>query len=69
LSKAHGLINRFSEDIDITAFREDLNQAASVEDLEALTGKKRKAKLDAKSRCLPGLGGRSSAGRRRRAAG
>ena len=47
LSKAHGLINRFSEDIDITAFREDLNQAASVEDLEALTGKKRKAKLDA----------------------
>jgi hypothetical protein len=40
LSKAHGLINRFSEEIDITAFRKDLNQAASVEDLEALTGKK-----------------------------
>jgi hypothetical protein len=47
LSKGYGLINRFSEDIDITAFREDLHQAASVEDLEALTGKKRKAKLDA----------------------
>ena len=47
LSKAYGLIRRFSEDIDITVFREDLNQAASVEDLERLTGKKRKAKLDA----------------------
>lgn len=47
LSKGYGLINRFSEDIDITAFREDLNQAASVEDLEALSGKKRQAKLDA----------------------
>jgi len=47
LSKAYGLINRFSEDIDITAFREDLNQAATVEELEALSGKKRNAKLDA----------------------
>lgn len=47
LSKGYGLIQRFSEDIDITVFREDLNQAASVEDLEALTGKKRKARLDA----------------------
>lgn len=47
LSKAYGLINRFSEDIDITAFREDLNQAATVEELEALSGKKRSAKLDA----------------------
>lgn len=47
LSKAYGLINRFSEDIDITAFRGDLNQAATVEELEALSGKKRSAKLDA----------------------
>lgn len=47
LSKAHGLIQRFSEDIDITVFREDLNQAASVEDLEQMSGKTRKAKLDA----------------------
>lgn len=47
LSKAYALIERFSEDIDITVFREDLNQAASVEDLEALSGKQRKAKLDA----------------------
>jgi predicted nucleotidyltransferase component of viral defense system len=37
LSKGYGLINRFSEDIDITAFREDLKRAASAEELEALT--------------------------------
>lgn len=47
LSKAYGLIQRFSEDIDVTVFRDDLNQAASVEELEALSNKKRKAKLDA----------------------
>ena len=45
LSKAHGLINRFSEDIDITVFREDLGQATSVQDLEALSGNQKKAKL------------------------
>jgi hypothetical protein len=47
LSKAYGLIRRFSEDIDITVFREDLKEPASVEALEGLSGKKRKAKLDA----------------------
>jgi hypothetical protein len=47
LSKAHGLIRRFSENIDITVFREDLKQAASIEDMEKLSGKKRRAKLDA----------------------
>ena len=47
LSKGYGLINRFSEDIDITAFREDLKQAASAEELEGLSGKKRKERLDA----------------------
>lgn len=47
LSKGYGLISRFSEDIDITVFRNDLGQAASVEELEALSGKKRRAKLDA----------------------
>jgi len=47
LSKGYGLIDRFSEDIDITAFREDLNQAISAEELEALSGNKRRAKLDA----------------------
>jgi hypothetical protein len=47
LSKAFGLIRRFSEDIDVTVFRDDLGQAASVEELQALSGKKRQARLDA----------------------
>jgi hypothetical protein len=47
LSKAFGLISRFSEDIDITIFRDDLGQGANVEDLEALSGKKRRVRLDA----------------------
>lgn len=47
LSKAYGLIRRFSEDIDITVFRDDLHEPASVEELEALSNKKRRAKLDA----------------------
>lgn len=47
LSKAYGLIERFSEDIDVTVFRDDLEQAASVEELETLSGKKRRPRLDA----------------------
>lgn len=47
LSKAFGLISRFSEDIDITVFRDDLGQGAHAADLEALSGKKRRARLDA----------------------
>lgn len=47
LSKAFGLISRFSEDIDITVFREDLGQGAEVADLDALSGKKRRARLEA----------------------
>jgi len=47
LSKGYGLISRFSEDIDITVFRADLGQEASVRELEAMSGKKRRAKLDA----------------------
>lgn len=47
LSKAYSLIERFSEDIDVTVFRDDLNEAASVEELEALSNKKRRARLDA----------------------
>ena len=47
LSKAFGLIQRFSEDIDITVFREDLDAPASIGDLEALSNKKRRARLDA----------------------
>ena len=44
LSKAYGLIHRFSEDIDVTVFREDLGHAATP---EALSGKKRKAAIEA----------------------
>lgn len=47
LSKAYGLIARFSEDIDITVFRDDIGQAATVDELEALSGKKRAGRLDA----------------------
>jgi predicted nucleotidyltransferase component of viral defense system len=46
MSKAHGLISRFSEDIDITVFREDLGRATSVRELEAMSRKKRQARLD-----------------------
>jgi Nucleotidyl transferase AbiEii toxin, Type IV TA system len=47
LSRGHGLISRFSEDIDITVFREDLQQSATVEELEKLGTKARGRKLDA----------------------
>lgn len=47
LSKGFGLIRRFSEDIDVTVFRDDLGEAHSVEDLQKLSGKKREAALDA----------------------
>ena len=58
LSKAFELISRFSEDIDITVFREDIGEAASIEMLEALSGKKRQAKLEAiKQACQHYIGG------------
>ena len=47
LSKGYSLIERFSEDIDITVFREDIGQPATVEELEALSSKKRNYRLDA----------------------
>jgi len=47
LSKGYGLIARFSEDIDITVFREDIGEAATVAELEALSGKRRAARLEA----------------------
>lgn len=47
LSKAFGLISRFSEDIDITVFRDDLGQEVDVAELDSLSGKKRRARLDA----------------------
>lgn len=47
LSKGFGLINRFSEDIDVTVFRDDIGEPATIEELDTLSGKKRKARLDA----------------------
>lgn len=47
LSKGFGLIRRFSEDIDVTVFRNDLGEAVTIEQLEALSGKKRNKALDA----------------------
>ena len=47
LSKGYGLIRRFSEDIDITVFRDDLDEPASVEELEILSKRKRRHRLDA----------------------
>lgn len=57
LSKAYGFISRFSEDIDVTVFRSDLGERASVDDLEALSKKKRRKKLEAiKSACQQFIG-------------
>jgi predicted nucleotidyltransferase component of viral defense system len=47
LSKAYGLISRFSEDIDLTVFREDLGQTATGTELETMGRNRRKAKLEA----------------------
>ncbi|CAB3765765.1 nucleotidyl transferase AbiEii/AbiGii toxin family protein [Paraburkholderia humisilvae] len=47
LPKGFGLISRFSEDIDITVFRDDLGQHVEPADLEALSGKQRRVRLDA----------------------
>jgi len=47
LSKSYGLISRFSEDIDITVFREDIGQAVDVDDMEGLSGKRQRAHLNA----------------------
>ena len=59
LSKGFGLIQRFSEDIDITVFRDDLGEAASIEELEGLSGRKRRRTLDAiKAACETYINGR-----------
>lgn len=58
LSKTFGLISRFSEDIDITVFRDDLGQSADVAVLDALSGKKRRARLEAiRNACQSYIGG------------
>lgn len=46
LSKSYGLISRFSEDIDITVFRDDLGQSYGLEFLEGLGTKQRNNRLD-----------------------
>ncbi|PZR31078.1 nucleotidyl transferase AbiEii/AbiGii toxin family protein [Caulobacter segnis] len=46
LSKGFGLIRRFSEDIDVTVFRDDLGVPASVQDLQAMSGRQRRLMLD-----------------------
>lgn len=46
LSKSFGLISRFSEDIDITVFREDLGQPMEAAQLEGLSGKQRRLRLE-----------------------
>jgi hypothetical protein len=45
LSKGFGLISRFSEDIDVTVFRDDLQVPASVEELLAMSRTRRLATL------------------------
>ncbi|MCY3983867.1 MAG: nucleotidyl transferase AbiEii/AbiGii toxin family protein [Roseovarius sp.] len=47
LSKSYGLINRFSEDIDVTVFRNDLGHPGTTIEIAKLSNKKRKAVLDA----------------------
>ena len=46
LSKAFGLIRRFSEDIDVTVFRDDLGQDYSFEQLAGMSRNKRDRALD-----------------------
>lgn len=41
LSKAYGLVSRFSEDIEVTVFREDLGHPKSTAEIAALSSKKR----------------------------
>jgi len=58
LSKGFGLISRFSEDIDVTVFREDLGQAVSLEELERLSSTQRKLRMQViKAACQPFIQG------------
>lgn len=47
LSKSFGRIDRYFEDIDITVFRDDLSQPATFLELEQMSGKRRRRRLDA----------------------
>ncbi len=55
LSKGFGLINRFSEDIDVTVFRDDIGEPATIEELDALSGNKRRGAPRCDQGGLPGL--------------
>jgi hypothetical protein len=58
LSKGFGLIQRFSEDIDVTVFRDDLGEAHTVSELQGLSGKKREKALNAiREACEAFIGG------------
>jgi Nucleotidyl transferase AbiEii toxin, Type IV TA system len=58
LSKGFGLINRFSEDIDVTGFRDDIGEPATIAELNALSNNKRRARLDAiKAACQAYING------------
>lgn len=58
LSKGFGLIQRFSEDIDVTVFRDDLGQAHSLEELQGMSGKQREKALAAiREACEVYIGG------------
>jgi hypothetical protein len=61
LFKGYGLIERFSEDIDITVFREDIGQPATFEELENLSGKKQHT-IRGHQSCLPEVHPRPDAG-------
>ena len=63
LSKGYGLIERLSEDIDVTVFREDIGQVATFEELEAMSARnvasawrpsKQPDKSTSKTRCWIG---------------
>lgn len=45
LSKAFGLISRFSEDVDITVFREDIGQEMDIKNMANLSGKQQSKRL------------------------
>ena len=47
LSKSFGLISRFSEDVDVTVFRDDLGERASAAQLQRMSASARKRELDA----------------------
>ena len=58
LSKGYGLIERFSEDIDITVFRADIDAPVSVEELEGLSRKQREMRLEGiRTACQAFIGG------------